>query len=85
MEENTNNVKNSAFKPHNKRGTVRSQTWALSKLTASINKLVDINAKRLKVEKDDRLALLKFRKVEPEENWKHEKEKERACRAVHRA
>ena len=54
-------------------------------MTASINKLVDINAKRLKVEKDDRLALLKFRKVEPEENWKHEKEKERACRAVHRA
>ena len=54
-------------------------------MTASINKLVDINAKRLKVEKDDRLALLKFRKEEPEENWKHEKEKERACRAVHRA
>lgn len=53
----------------------------LSQLAVCINKLVDKNAKRLKVEKVDRLALLKFRKEESEANQKHE----RACRVVHGA
>lgn len=37
MEENVNNVKKAVYKPHNQRGTVRSQTQALSQLAASTN------------------------------------------------
>lgn len=37
MEENVNNVKKAVCKPHNQRGTVRSQTQALSQLAASTN------------------------------------------------
>ena len=38
-----------------------------------------MNVKRLKVEEDDRLALLKFKKEAAEANRKHE----RACRVAH--
>ena len=44
------------------------------KSEGTINKLVDLNAKRLKVEKEDRLALLKFREEEAEADWKDERE-----------
>ena len=54
-------------KPHAKRSAARSQ------LAAGVNKLADVNAKRLKVEEKDRLAL-KFRREEAEKNRKHEKE-----------
>ena len=59
--ENIANVLNKTVcKPHEKRGKVRSQTQALSQLAASINRLADVSAKRLKAEKEDRSALLKF-------------------------
>ena len=67
-------LKKTVCKPHNKREILRSQTQSLGQLAASINKLVDINAKRLNVEKDDSLALLKFRKEEAKANQKLEKE-----------
>lgn len=61
-------------KPHEKRGSVRSQTQALSKLAASIDKLVDVSAKRTKIEQDDRRAFLDFKREEAEASRKHEKE-----------
>ena len=63
MGENANNVRKIICKPHNIRGTARSQIQAISQLAASINKIININAKCLNVKKDDRLTLLKFRKI----------------------
>ena len=67
-----NVVNKTVCKPYEKRGKVRSQTQALSQLSASINRLADISAKRLKAEVEDRATLLKFRKEEAEVNRKHE-------------
>ena len=46
----------------------------LSQLAGSINRLVEVNTKHLKVEKEDRLALQKFRKEEAEADWKYKRE-----------
>ena len=46
----------------------------LNQLAGSINRLVEVNTKHLKVEKEDRLALQKFRKEEAEADWKYKTE-----------
>ena len=43
-------------------------------MAANTNKLVNINANRFKVEKNNRLAFFKFGKEEAETNRKHERE-----------
>ena len=61
-------------KPHEKRTVARSQLQAISQLASGVNKLADVNAKRMKIEEKDRLALLNFRREEAERNRQHEKE-----------
>ena len=74
MEENSNNVKKPFVNRTTREGQLGLKPRRQVNWLASINKLVDINAKRLKIEKDDILALLKFRREEAEANRKHERE-----------
>ena len=60
-------------KPHEKRSVARSQLQVISQLTAGVNILADINAKRLKMEEKDLEPVLQFRKEEVEKVRKHEK------------
>ena len=57
-----------------KRKVARSQLRAISQLASAVNKLADVNAKRMRCEEKDRQALLDFRKEEAEKNRRHEKE-----------
>jgi len=61
-------------KPHEKRGVARSQLQAIGQLASGVNKLADVNAKRMKIEEKDREALLNFRKEEAEKTRQHEKD-----------
>ena len=49
-------------KPHGKRSVVRCQLQAVKQLDSGVNKLADVNAKRLKMEEKDRESSLCFRK-----------------------
>ena len=62
------------IKPHEKRNVSRSQLQALSQLAAGVNKLAEINAKRMKLEQEGRKALPKFRRDKAAKNRDHEKE-----------
>ena len=46
----------------------------MSQLASGVNRLAGVNAKRMKLEEEDRKALLEFRKEEAEKNGQHEKE-----------
>ena len=46
----------------------------MSQLASGINRLAEVNAKRMKFVEKDREALLEFRKEETEKNRQHEKE-----------
>ena len=66
-------------KPHQKRGAARSQTQALGNLASGVNKMADIQSKRLKLQeeseksrKKERESLLEFRREEAERNRQHE-------------
>ena len=59
-------------KPNEKWNIPHPQLQALSKLAAGVNKLAELNAKRMKLE--DREALLKFRWEETAKNRDHGKE-----------
>ena len=66
-------------KPHQKRGATRSQTQALGNLASGVNKMADIQSKRLKIQeeseksrKKERESLLEFRREEAERNRQHE-------------
>ena len=62
------------IKPHEKRNVSCSQLQALSQLAAGVNKLAEINAKRMKLEQEGRKALPKFRRDKAAKNRDHEKE-----------
>ena len=59
-------------KPNEKRNIPHSQLPALSQLAAGVNKLAELNAKRMKLE--EREALLKFRREKTAKNGDHGKE-----------
>ena len=63
-EEDEENAKKKKIvtKSYQKRSLPRSQIQALGQIASSVNKLADVNAKRLKVEERDRDTLLRFRK-----------------------
>ena len=61
-------------KPLEKRNVSHSQLQALSQLDAVVNKLAEVNAKRMKLEQEDTEALLKFRRDEATKYRDHEKE-----------
>ena len=61
-------------KPHEKRTVARSQLQAMSKLASGVNRLAQVNAKRMKLEEKDRKALLEFRKEEAVKKRQHKKE-----------
>ena len=64
--ENTSKRKKVVAKPHEKRSVPRSQLQALSQLAAGVDKLAEVNAKRMKIEEKDREAILQFRREEAE-------------------
>ena len=61
-------------RPHEKKTAARSQLQAINKLASGVQELAPVNAKRLKVEKQDRQQLLEFRREEAEKTRKHKKE-----------
>lgn len=60
--ENKPNQKKVVAKPHGKRPVVRCQLQAIQQLDSGVNKLADVNAKRLKMEEKDRESSLCFQK-----------------------
>ena len=60
-------------KPHEKQIVPRLQLQALSRLASGVNKIAEVNAKQVKLEQEDRKALLKFWREEVAKNWVHEK------------
>ena len=60
-------------KPHEKRSVARSQLQAMSQLAASVNRLTEVNARKMIIEKKDRKSSLEFRKEDVEKKRKHEK------------
>ena len=61
-------------KLHKKWSVPCSQLQALSELDAGVNKLAEVNAKRMKLEQEDRKALLKFWPEEAAKYRDHKKE-----------
>ena len=57
-------------RPHEKRTVARSQLQAISQLATGVNKLAEVNSKRLKMEE----SFLQFRRDEAEKNRQHERE-----------
>ena len=71
--------KRTIIKPHEKRRAPRSQTQAIGSLTSSINKMAELQAKRLKLQEEsenerkrEREELLAFRREEAQRNREHE-------------
>ena len=60
-------------KPHEKQIVHRLQLQALSRLASGVNKIAEVNAKQMKLEQEDREALLRFWREEVAKNRDHEK------------
>ena len=60
-------------KPHEKQIVPRLQLQALSRLVSGVNKIAEVNAKQMKLEQEDREALLRFWREEVAKNRDHEK------------
>ena len=61
-------------KPHEKRSVARSQLQAMSQLAASVNRLAEVNARKMMIEENDHKSLLEFRREEAEQTREHEKD-----------
>ena len=55
-------------KQHEKQIVPRLQLQALSRLASGVNKIAEVNAKQVKLEQEDRKALLKFWREEVAKN-----------------
>ena len=71
--EDAKNKKEVVAKPHEKRSVARSQLQAMSQLAASVNRLTEVNARKMIIGKKDRKSSLEFRKEDVEKKRKHEK------------
>ena len=71
--------KNLVIRPHEKRNKHRSQTQALGNLASGVNKMAEMQSKRLKLQEEsensrraERESYLQFRREEAERNRQHE-------------
>ena len=60
---NTDKKRQKTFVAHEKRSAARSQLQAISQLAAAVNKLAEVNSKRLKVENVTVSYFLSFEKA----------------------
>ena len=87
--------KRTIIRPHEKRHAPRSQTQAIGNLTAGVNKMAELQAKRLKLQEEsekkrrkERGNLLKFCREEAERNRQYELQLAKVtcrCFACHKA
>ena len=86
--------KTTILRPHEKRHAPRSQTQAMGNLAAGVNKMAELQAKRLKLQEESEKKRrkergnLKFRREEAERNRQHELQLAKMtcrCLACHKA